>query len=46
MQERAFKGLKRTFMHVSGPPSPYFDLKNQLLYKIVFFLIKLQWEKT
>ena len=27
MQKRAFLSLKQTFMHVSGPPSPNFDLK-------------------
>ena len=27
MHKRAFQGLKRTFMHVSGLPPPYFDKK-------------------
>ena len=36
MHKRAFQGLKRTFMHVSGLLSAYFDLKNQKLYKLVF----------
>ena len=31
MQERAFKGLKRTVMHVSGLPPPCFDIKNEIL---------------
>ena len=25
MHKRAFQGLKRTFMHVSGLTAPYFD---------------------
>ena len=37
MQKRAFQALKRTFMHVSGLLPPYFDLKNQIFYKFVFF---------
>ena len=45
MHKRAFQGLKRTFMHVSGLVSAYFDLKNQKLYKLVFF-IKICWAKT
>ena len=27
MNKRAFQALKRTFMHVSGLPLPYFDDK-------------------
>ena len=27
MQKRVFQGLKRTFMHVSSLPQPYFDFK-------------------
>ena len=30
MHERVFQGLKRTFMHVSGLPPPYFDKKKQI----------------
>ena len=30
MHKRVFQGLKRTFMHVSGLPSPYFDSKTNL----------------
>ena len=29
MHKRAFQVLKRTFMHVSGLPPPYFDNKNK-----------------
>ena len=36
-QKRVFQGPKRTFMHVSGLPPPYFDLKNQLIYKLGFY---------
>ena len=36
MHKRAFQGLKRTFMHVSGLPPPYFD--NKLMYKTFSFL--------
>ena len=40
MHKRAFQGLKRTFMHVSGLPQPYFDIKkNQILYKLVLLSI-------
>ena len=35
MHKRAFQALKRTFMHVSGLPPPYFDNKNQILCKLV-----------
>ena len=28
---RAFQARKRTFMHVSGLPPPYFDLKKPIL---------------
>ena len=31
MHKRAFQGLKRTFMHVSGLTPPYFDLKKQFI---------------
>ena len=37
MHESAFQGMKRTFMHVSGLPPPYFDSKKQILYKLVFY---------
>ena len=34
MHKRAFQGLKRTFMHVSGLPPPYFDNKTKyFIYK-------------
>ena len=29
MHKRAFQALKRTFMHVSGLPLPYFDNKTK-----------------
>ena len=45
MHKRALQCLKRTFMHVSGLLPPYFDLKNQILYKL-FFFIKIWWGKT
>ena len=35
MRKRAFQGPKRTFMHVSGLPPPYYGSKNQILYKSV-----------
>ena len=31
MHKRAFEALKRTFMHVSGLPPPYFDNKTKYL---------------
>ena len=31
IHKRAFQGLKRTFMHVSNLPPPYFNLKNQFI---------------
>ena len=39
MHKRAFQALKRTFMHVSGLPPPYFDNKTcvsgpEILYKL------------
>ena len=39
MHKRAVQGLKRTFMHVSGLPPPYFDKKTKKLYKL-FLLSK------
>ena len=33
MHKRAFQGLKRTFMHVSGLPPPYFDIKTKHFIK-------------
>ena len=30
MHKRAFKGMKRTFMHVSGLPPPYFEKSFQM----------------
>ena len=38
MHKRAFQGLKRTFMHVSGLPLPIFDNKINTLY--ISFIIK------
>ena len=40
MHKSASQGLKRTFMHVSGLPQPYFDLKNKTIYKLIGFLSK------
>ena len=37
MHKRAFQALKRTFMHVSGLPTPFFDLKKKI-YKVIGFL--------
>ena len=37
MHKRAFQGLKRTFMHVSGLPPPYFDLKKLNILVFGFF---------
>ena len=33
MHNCAFQALKRTFMHVSGLPSPYFDYKTKYSIK-------------
>ena len=33
MHKRAFQGLKRMFMHVSGLPPPYFD--NKMKYFLI-----------
>ena len=38
MHKRAFQGLKRMFMHVSGLPPPYFD--ENLIYIVFVFLSK------
>ena len=38
MHKREFQGLKRTFMHVSGLPPPSFNKKNQIIYKLIFFI--------
>ena len=35
MHKRAFQGLKRTFMHVSGLTAPYFDNETKWFYKLV-----------
>ena len=35
MHKRAFQGLKRTFMHVSGLPPPYFDNKTNFIKYLV-----------
>ena len=37
MHKCAFEGLKRTFMHVSGLPSPCFDLKTNYLKNWFFY---------
>ena len=44
MQKRAFLGLKRTFMNVSGLPHHILLLK--LIYKVFGFIIKIWWGKT
>ena len=44
MHKRAFQGLKRTFIHVSGLPAAYFDNKTNL--KSFWFFIKIWWGKT
>ena len=31
MHKRTFHGLKRTFIHVSGLPSTYFDFKKKII---------------
>ena len=36
MHEPAFQGLKRTFIHVSDLPQPYFDKKNQFIKYLIF----------
>ena len=41
MLKRAFQALKRTFMHVSSLPQPYFDLKKTINLKIGFFYQKM-----
>ena len=41
MHRRAFQGLKRTFMLLSGLPPPYIDIK--LIYKVFDFIIKIWW---
>ena len=42
MHKRAFRGLKRTFMHFSGPPPPYFD-KKPITFEIFFLKSKYGW---
>ena len=44
MHKRAFQGLKRTFMHVSGLPHHILIIK--LIYKVFIFIIKIWWRKT
>ena len=44
MQKRAFQGLRRTFMHVSGLPHHILIKKPNNLK--MFFLIKTWWGKT
>ena len=36
MHKRVLQALKQTFMHVSGLPPPYFDLKIPNTHKLVF----------
>ena len=36
MHKRAFQALKRTLMHVSDLPPPYFDFKKLIFFKLVF----------
>ena len=44
MYKRAFQGLKRKFIHVSGLLPAYFDLKkNQLIKKNFFFKSNYGW---
>ena len=38
MHKRALQTLKRMFMHVSGPPPPYFDGKKKQIFKSWFFV--------
>ena len=38
MHKRAFQGLKRTFMLVSGLPPPYFALKKNKFIKCFVYL--------
>ena len=38
MYKSAFQGLKRTLMHFSGLPLPYFDIKNEFVKNLVFHL--------
>ena len=37
MHKDAFQGLKRTFMHVSGLPPPYFYKKKSICRVSVFY---------
>ena len=37
MHKRAFQGLKRTFMPVSGLPPPYFDNKTKYFINQFFY---------
>ena len=39
MHKRAFQGLKRTFMHVSCLPPPYFDNKTKYFINWFYFQI-------
>ena len=45
MHKRAFQALQRTFMHVSGLPPPYFDLK-KLIYIVYGFFNQKMVGKT
>ena len=40
MHNRAFQALKRTFMHVSGLPPPYFDNKTKYFINYLVLLSK------
>ena len=41
MHKRAFQALKRTFIHVSGLPPPYFDNKTKYFIKYLVLLSKM-----
>ena len=43
MHKRTFQALKRTFMHVSGVPPPYFVNKSNLKSVWVYYQ-KMVWE--
>ena len=45
MHKRAFQGLKRTFIHVSGLPPPYFENKKSFC-RVIGFFFKTWWGKT
>ena len=37
MHKRAFQGLKRTFMHVSGLPPPTFDNETKYFINLIYY---------